>query len=116
MNTIRPLIASLINTLPARRSLAFQAKIGTLRYGSIKVIDYAGDCYLIPYSCSVYVEDIDGMISQIVCDIPKEEYRCSLHIIETVINRQLFRMYGRGYDVKLLPPAKNMLPPCHNLV
>jgi len=114
MNSIRQALTRSLGLAPFR-GMSFNAHIGPLRYGSLKVIDYTGKCYLIPYSCSVYIDDIDGMLSNIIRDIPPEDYQCSAHIVEVILNRQLTKLYKLDYNVKLHPPAKNMLPPCHNL-
>jgi hypothetical protein len=128
MNTIRPFFSLLIQrpssrppahgfkSIPVSRYfIGQQSTGGSLRYGCVNVIDYTGDAYLIPYTCAIYTDEIDGLIRNIVCDIPQADYHVTAHIIESMVNQQLFRAQGKFYNVKLMPPAKNMLPPCHNL-
>jgi len=106
MNSIRSFLFT-----PVRR-LAYIGTFSNIRYGCVKIVDYSGFNYIIPYTTKVYTDDIDGMINNIVCDIPPEDYHATAHIVETMINQRLTRAYGIFHDVKLLPPTKNMLPPC----
>jgi hypothetical protein len=95
-----------------RRNMSFTAASGALRYGCTKIVDYAGVSYIVPYSCSIYTDEIDGFINNVVCDIPAEDYHTSAHIIEAVVNQRLTRLYGCNFNLILMPPAKNMLPSC----
>ncbi len=95
-----------------RRNMSFISYTGGLRYGCTKIVDYAGATYLVPYSCSIYTDEIEGFINHAVCDIPAEDYHVSAHVIEAVVNQRLTRLHGRNFNLTLMPPAKNMLPPC----
>ena len=124
MNYLRQFIQSV--RMPAmqfqvtRRNMAYCGMVnmphGPVRYGYATIIDFAGRTYLVPYTCSSYVDDIDIILNNIICDLPADEYNLSLITMETVVNQQLSRRYNRHFNVILYPSAKSMLPPCHNMI
>ncbi len=101
--------------LTQHRSMGYIGIINGSRYGCIDNIDYTGKKYIIPYTCTSYSDDIDGLILDAVCDVPSEDYLSSMKIIEMDVNKQLKRQYGFNFNVTLLPPGKTLRPPCHNL-
>ncbi len=118
MNIFRQALAPILRPIVAkRRSMGYIGVVnGSMRYCCVHNIDYTGKKYIIPYTCTAYSDDIDGLILEAVCDIPPDDYQSSILITETYVNRQLLKQYGFDFNVKLLPPAKNMIPPCHNLI
>jgi hypothetical protein len=126
MNALRMLFHSslrssaLQSVRPGIRTMAYCGTIdmpdGPIRYGFTTIIDFSGTSYLVPYTCKSYVDDIDGFLNNLICDIPKEEYNDHKSIMETVINQNLFRRYSRDFHVHLYPAAKSISPPCYKMV
>jgi hypothetical protein len=122
MNTLRLLFKSVLMPAVAipRRTMAYCGMVdlpdGPVRYGFATIIDFSGRTYLVPYTCKSYVDDIDVILNNIICDLPAEDYNQSIDTMESVVNQQLTRSYSRNFHVMLYPSAKSMLPPCHNLV
>ncbi len=109
-----------VNHFNPVRTMAYCGTIdmpdGPIRYGFTKVVDFSGRSYLVPYTCKSYVDDIDGFLNNMICDIPQEEYNDNKFIMENVVNQHLFRRYGRDFQVNLYPAAKSLLPPCYNMI
>jgi hypothetical protein len=126
MNALRMLFHSSVRSLAPRlgrlpvRTMAYCGTIdmpdGPIRYGFTTIIDFSGTPYLVPYTCKCYVDDIDGFLNNLICDIPKEEYNDHKSIMETVINQDLFRRYSRDFQVHLYPAAKSISPPCYKMI
>jgi hypothetical protein len=130
MNSLRMLFQSSFRSLAPRlgrpsspaqaRTMAYCGTIdmpdGTIRYGYTTIIDFSGTSYLVPYTCKCYVDDIDGLLNNLICDIPKEEYNDNKYIMENVVNQHLFRRYSRDFQVQLYPAAKNISPPCYKMI
>jgi hypothetical protein len=89
---------------------------GTIRYGAVNIMDYSGKNYIIPYTCIKYSDEIDYFVSNYVKDIPAEDYHNILPIIECMVNNTLIRLYRVPHHVRLMPPAKSMIPPCWSLI
>lgn len=100
-----------------KRTMGYVGAVSvSMRYCCVHNIDYTGKKYIIPYTCTSYSDEIDGLILDAVADIPSDDYNVSIGIVESVVNQQLKKQYGYTFNVKLLPPAQSMIPPCHNLL
>ena len=118
MNIFRQVFRSSISPiLRQQRQMGYLGVVnGNLRYCCVNNIDFTGKKYIIPYICTSYTDEIDEIILEAVSDIPSDDYHSTISVVEAYVNLHLKKQYGYNFNVKLLPPAKNMLPPCHNLL
>jgi hypothetical protein len=69
MNVFRQAITPFFTGIQ-KRSMGYIGVVnGAMRYCCVHNIDYTGKKYIIPYTCTSYSDDIDGLILEAVLDI-----------------------------------------------